>query len=63
MEVLKERLKGRASEDESMLRLRLERAALELAYADQFDEVVVNDVLDIAVKKITALISEFLLKK
>ena len=61
MEVLKERLKGRESEDEDGLNTRLERARLELGYADQFDEVVVNDNLDKAVTSVTAIISKFLL--
>ncbi len=60
MEVLKKRLQGRESEDEASLNVRLERARLELAYADQFDKVVVNDDLDEAVESITAIITEFL---
>ncbi len=60
MEALKERLKGRESEDEDTLNERLERAQLELGYADQFDEVVVNDKLDEAVIRVTSIISKFL---
>ncbi len=62
MAVLKERLKGRESEDENSLNVRLERAYLELGYADQFDEVVVNDNLDKTVDIVTAIISKFLSK-
>jgi len=62
MEVLQQRLKGRESEDEESLRVRLERARLELGYADQFDEVIVNDNLDTTVEAVTRLISEFLSK-
>ncbi len=60
IEVLEERLKGRASEDEESLKLRLDRARLELTYADRFDEVIVNDNLDKTVEKVTALISKFI---
>ena len=60
MEVLKQRLQGRQSEDEASLSVRLERARLELAYADRFDKVVVNDDLEKAVETITAIITEFL---
>ncbi len=60
MEVLKKRLQGRESEDEASLNVRLERARLELAYADQFDKVVVNDDLEAAVESMTAIITEFL---
>jgi len=62
MEVLRDRLKGRHSEDEKSLNLRLERARLELGYADKFDEVVVNDNLDKTVAAVTAILSKFLLK-
>ena len=61
MEVLQQRLKGRESEDEESLKARLERARLELEYADRFDEVIVNDNLDETVDTVTALISKFLL--
>jgi len=62
LEVLEERLKGRGSEDEESLKIRLERARLELEYADRFDEVIVNDDLDRAVTAVTEIISKFLLK-
>jgi guanylate kinase len=60
IEVLEERLKGRASEDEESLKERLERARLELTYADRFDEVIVNDNLIKTVETVTALISKFI---
>lgn len=60
IEVLEERLKGRESEDEESLKARLERARLELGYADRFDEVIVNDHLDHAVEAVTAIVSKFL---
>ncbi|MEI6756422.1 MAG: guanylate kinase [Chlorobium sp.] len=60
MEILKQRLQGRGSEDEEGLKLRLERARLELEYADKFDEVIVNDNLDRTVESVTAIISKFL---
>ena len=62
MEVLKQRLKGRDSEDDESLNLRLERALLELEYAERFDEVVVNDNLEQAVDTVTAQITKFLSK-
>jgi guanylate kinase len=60
IEVLQQRLKGRESEDEESLKARLERARLELGYADRFDEVIVNDNLDEAVETVTAIVSKFL---
>jgi guanylate kinase len=62
MDALKERLERRESEDENSLKMRLQRAQLELEYADQFDEVVVNETLDSAVDTVTAIISKFLSK-
>ncbi len=62
MEVLKQRLQGRESEDEESLKTRLERARLELEYSDQFDQVVVNDDLELAVEAIAAIITKFLSK-
>ncbi len=62
MEVLKQRLQGRESEDEESLKTRLERARLELEYSDQFDQVVVNDDLERAVEAIAAIITKFLSK-
>lgn len=62
MDVLKDRLERRESEDENSLALRLQRAHLEIGYADQFDEIVVNDVLHTAVDTVEAIISKFLSK-
>jgi guanylate kinase len=60
MEVLQRRLEGRKSENEESLKARLERARLELTYADRFDDVIVNDNLDKAVDTVTAIISKFI---
>jgi guanylate kinase len=60
MEVLARRLEGRSSEGPDALRIRLERASMELSYADQFDYVVVNDDLEVTVDAVTARISQFL---
>ncbi|NTW68353.1 MAG: guanylate kinase [Chlorobiaceae bacterium] len=61
LEVLEARLKGRESEDEESLKLRLERASLELEYADRFDEVIVNDNLALTVDLVTEKVRTFLL--
>ncbi|MBU0692845.1 guanylate kinase [bacterium] len=46
MAVLEQRLRGRKTESEEVIRLRLTRAAMELGLADQFDVRIVNDVLE-----------------
>ncbi|EAT59197.1 guanylate kinase [Chlorobium ferrooxidans] len=61
MEILEARLKGRESEDEESLKLRLERARLELEYAERFDAVIVNDNLDLTVETVTEKVRKFLL--
>lgn len=60
LEVLAMRLQGRHSEGADALKLRLDRASMELAYADRFDEVLVNDDLGRTVDEVTARITEFL---
>ncbi len=42
------------------MKARLDRAKLELEFADRFDQVVVNDNLDTAVDAVTAIINKFL---
>lgn len=60
LDVLRERLEGRATEDTDTLRTRLERAAYELSFADQFDTLVVNDDLETAVEETLHYIADFL---
>ncbi len=62
MEVLRERLRGRETENERDRDVRLERAVMELEYAEMFDEIVVNDILDSAVDTVTAIINKFISK-
>ena len=57
---LAERLHARGTESEGQVALRLERAKMELGYADAFDAVVVNDDLDAAVARTAALTRAFL---
>ncbi len=60
LEVLSQRLEGRDSEGPEALKIRLERAAMELSHADQFDYVVVNDDLERTVDAVATRISQFL---
>jgi len=59
LDVLKERLKQRGTENEESLRLRLERASMEMEYEDNFDEVVVNEDLEAAYDQINSIITRF----
>lgn len=49
-EILSKRLRGRGTENEAQIRGRLQRAAKEAEYMDDYDYILINDVLDDAVK-------------
>ena len=52
MEVLEQRLRGRETESEESLRLRLADAAGELELAPRYDERIVNDDLERATSEL-----------
>ena len=58
VEVLAERLKGRGTESEDKIKLRLDKAQQELAFASSFDHVLINDELTLAIEQAEALILE-----
>lgn len=60
LEVLKERLALRGTETEETLNTRIQRAQKEMAHADQFDEVVINDQLEDAYRKVKNLVTNFI---
>lgn len=60
LEVLEERLRGRATETEDRITKRLGKAKQELITADQFDYVILNDDLEKAVKGATFILEKFL---
>lgn len=60
LDVLKERLALRGTETEETLNTRIERAQKEMAYADRFDKVVVNDQLEDAYHKVKCLVTNFI---
>ena len=55
---LEERLRGRGTESEQAIQSRLARAAEEMSYATDYDEVVVNDDVDRCADEIYRLIQE-----
>lgn len=59
-EELENRLRGRSTETEDKIRQRMEKAAKELAFAEKFDHILVNDDLLSAFKKAEELVNEFL---
>lgn len=58
LDVLVQRLAGRGTESADALTARLERAEVELAAEQEFDEVVVNNDVDEAARVLAALIKE-----
>lgn len=59
LDVLESRLRGRNTDSEESVAKRLGKAEYELSFAPEFDNVVVNDDLDRAVKEVVDLIESF----
>ncbi len=57
---LKSRLELRGTDDAEAIKKRLAKAEIELAYASQFDEVVINDMLEVAQIETTEILRGFL---
>jgi guanylate kinase len=60
LEVLKQRLSARGTEDESTVSRRMERVAMEMERASSFTHQVVNDELERATAEVEALVNEYL---
>jgi guanylate kinase len=58
LDILIQRLEGRGTEGADALVARLERAQIELAAEDEFDEVIVNNDVEDAARALAALITE-----
>ena len=57
---LKIRLKKRSTETEDKINMRIAKASVELATAPQFDQIIKNYDLDVALKEAEALMSDYL---
>jgi guanylate kinase len=60
LEELEKRLRLRQTETEESLKKRLTKAGFELSFSDKFDKVIINDVLEYAVKQTIDTVSQFL---
>lgn len=58
--VLEQRLRERGTENAESLKKRVDKAAHELTFAQQFDAIVVNDTLEHACHEVHALVYRFL---
>jgi guanylate kinase len=59
---LKNRLINRASDTAEDIEIRLKKAAYEMSFSNQFDEVIINHDLQKAVKEVVGVIKSFLSK-
>lgn len=59
-EALEDRLRYRSTETEEKIQMRLAKAKVELAHADRFDTIVVNDDLKTACSEAKTLIHQFI---
>lgn len=62
VEELRNRLEARGTESPQTLQERLDKAAYELSFAEQFDQIIVNDNLERAIEEALALIEDFVNK-
>jgi guanylate kinase len=59
VEELRNRLEARGTESPQTLQERLDKAAYELSFAEQFDQIIVNDNLERAIEEALSLIEKF----
>ncbi|MCQ2332012.1 MAG: guanylate kinase [Paludibacteraceae bacterium] len=61
VEELSRRLHNRGTETEQQIEKRISKAQLEISYADQFDHIIVNNILEQAISETENIINNFLL--
>lgn len=62
MEILEERLRGRKTESEEKILMRISKAHIEMNRAAEFDVIIENNILEQAVEQIKAVAFEFVNK-
>lgn len=60
VEVLRDRLLGRGTENEDSLQTRINKAAYEISFKSEFDRVVLNDNLEAACQEVREVVGNFL---
>lgn len=60
LEVLEERLRARATDDEEALKKRIGKAEYEMTFASQFDHILINDSLEDALAEAELIVKNFL---
>ncbi|MCC8369171.1 MAG: guanylate kinase [Rickettsia endosymbiont of Oxypoda opaca] len=56
LEVLEQRLRNRAADNEDVIKLRMQSAASEIEHAKEYDYIITNDDFDVTVEKIHSII-------
>lgn len=59
IEALEQRLRFRSTETEEKIQTRIGKAKYELSFAEEFDEILINEVLDVAVSKAKLSVKHF----
>ncbi len=62
MEILEERLRGRKTESEEKIQMRISKAQVEMDRASEFDVIIENNILERAVEQVKAVAAEFVNK-
>ena len=62
LQILEERLRGRGTESEEQLKMRIDKAEKEMELADRFDGIILNDDLEKAVEQALEQVQNFLLQ-
>jgi guanylate kinase len=60
VKTLEERLRNRKTDDDASIGKRMAKAMFELSFAENFDEIVVNDDLEVAITSVVDLVKKFL---
>jgi guanylate kinase len=60
LEILKERLEKRGTDNEEQINTRVAKAAEEIAFSNNFDHIVLNDDLNKASAEVKALVTGFI---
>jgi guanylate kinase len=60
LEILEKRLRSRKTESEEKIQVRIKKATIEMERANEFDYILVNNELDLAVNEIKEIVLKFL---
>jgi guanylate kinase len=63
MEILEMRLRSRKTETEEKIQMRIQKATVEIKRSNEFDYILVNNELEVAVNEIKKVVLKFLAAK